>query len=103
MSKLRIEPAADGGYLLAGEMTYASVPDIERRHDAAWGGQSRVILDLAGVTRADSAGLALLVNWVRAARATGRTIHFRRVPQALLALARVSDLDEVLALEPPGG
>lgn len=103
MNALRIEPAGGGRYVVEGEMTYASVPEIERRYAAFWQSEREVIVDLAGVSRADSAGLALLVSWVRAAGESGRSIHFHGVPQALLALARVCDLDEVLALQPAAG
>jgi len=51
------------------------------------------------VVRADSAGLALLVEWMRAARRAGRPLRYRAIPPQMLAIARVSSLDQVLPLE----
>ncbi len=55
-------------------------------------------IDLKGVTRADSAGLALLVEWLRAAERAGKSISFVNVPVQLSSIARISGLDEILSL-----
>jgi len=54
-------------------------------------------VDLSGVTGADSAGLAVLVDWLAAARLAGRHLRLRAVPAGLLALARISELEPLLA------
>jgi phospholipid transport system transporter-binding protein len=61
-------------------------------------GKSRLRVDLAGVTRADSAGLALLVEWLRESEIAGNSIEFVNVPAQLLSIARVCGLDDILAL-----
>jgi phospholipid transport system transporter-binding protein len=53
-------------------------------------------IDLSGVTEADSAGLAVLVEWLATSRVRGSTIHYESLPAQLLAIARISDLDELL-------
>jgi phospholipid transport system transporter-binding protein len=53
-------------------------------------------IDLGAVDRADSAGLALLVDWVAAARASGRELHFEGLSPALRALARLSDVEDLV-------
>ena len=55
-------------------------------------------VDLRDVTRADSAGLALLVEWLRESEHTGNEIVFTNVPDQLLSIARVCGLDEILSL-----
>ena len=56
-------------------------------------------IDLSHVERSDSAGLALLVECLRHARQSGKTIRFFNIPAQMLAIARVSGLDEVLPLQ----
>jgi ABC-type transporter Mla MlaB component len=46
---------------------------------------------------APSAGLALLVDWLANARAHHKTLHYAQPPPALLALARLSDVERLLA------
>jgi phospholipid transport system transporter-binding protein len=53
-------------------------------------------VDLAGVEAADSAGLAVLIEWAAWARRNGRSLRFTRVPDALRTIARISEIDELL-------
>ncbi len=61
-------------------------------------GAAELELDLAAVEHTDSAGLALLVEWLRAARHNDRRIRFRGMPAQMRAMAEVSGLDRILPL-----
>lgn len=54
------------------------------------------IIDLAQVEASDSAGLALLLEWLSIARAAGRTLRYENIPRPLLQLARLSDVEQLL-------
>lgn len=53
-------------------------------------------VDCADVSESDSAGLAVLVNWLALAKRLGRSLHFQNLPAEIHALARISDIDEIL-------
>jgi phospholipid transport system transporter-binding protein len=53
-------------------------------------------IDLSAVTKVDSAAVALLLEWQRAATAIGRKLSFVSVPPALCSLATLYGMDEVL-------
>jgi len=53
-------------------------------------------VDLAGVTEADSAALALLIDLLRAAQAAGGTLEIRNLPTGLTALAALYDIGDLL-------
>jgi phospholipid transport system transporter-binding protein len=53
-------------------------------------------LDLAGVTLSDSAGLALLIEWLSVAKAAGRTLRYENIPSQLRQLSVLSDVDELI-------
>lgn len=53
-------------------------------------------IDLSRVTEADSAGLAVLVEWLATARVRGATIRYQCIPAQILAVARISDLEDLL-------
>ena len=55
-----------------------------------------IVVDLSAISRVDSAGLALLIDWLAWARAVGRELRFVAPPAALLALARLSDVEALL-------
>lgn len=99
MGEVRPDPAQSGHYLVSGELGFSTVPALlERGRSMFAAGASALRLDLGGVSRADSAGLALLIEWFRAARAAGQDIVFINVPPQMFAMARVSGLDGVLPL-----
>ncbi|MDZ7808811.1 MAG: ABC transporter substrate-binding protein [Arhodomonas sp.] len=66
---------------------------------AALPGSGDAVVDLSAVERADSAGLALVLEWVRAARAARTAGPFPGNARQLLAIARVSGVDAILPLE----
>ncbi len=100
MTEARLEVVSPGHYRLTGELDFDSVPALAARSGELFRAPGDVRVSLAGVARADSAGLALLVDWLREARRRGRHIGFSQVPEQLLALARVSGVDELLPLDP---
>ena len=53
-------------------------------------------IDLARVIEADSAGLAVLVEWLARARKLGTVLHYANIPAQILAIAKISELDELL-------
>ncbi|MEW6354266.1 MAG: STAS domain-containing protein [Pseudomonadota bacterium] len=100
LNNLRIETRGAGRYVLHGALTFDTVPrlygesDSLLNHDAA-----TLTLDLQGVQRTDSAGLALLMEWLRRARSRNKDIHFENIPPQMLAMARLSGLDSILPLD----
>ncbi len=88
----------DGRVSVSGSLDFDSVPDLV---ETPWGegAPARIEVELGAVRRADSAGLALLLEWARAARRQGRQIHFRHTPEQLKSLARVTGVDAILELD----
>ena len=87
-----------GSWLLQGELGFQSVSAVLRDAGSRMQGEARLEVDLKGVTRADSAGLALLVEWLRESENAGNEIVFINVPDQLLSIARVCGLNEILSL-----
>ena len=98
MSVAALVDSGAGSWLLQGELDFESVPDLLRHAGARMLGKERLEVDLKAVTRADSAGLALLVEWLRESETAGNDIVFINVPPQLLSIARVCGLDEILSL-----
>jgi phospholipid transport system transporter-binding protein len=98
MAEARLVVNDGGRWLLEGELGFATVPAILAHPGADIAAAPSLEVDLKGVTRADSAGLALLVAWLRESEQAGQQITFVNVPSQLLSIARVCGLDEMLAL-----
>jgi phospholipid transport system transporter-binding protein len=65
---------------------------------AAARGQERLVIDLSAVERANSAGLALLLEWLEMARARGLSLSYAHLPESLDRLAAVSNLGDLWPL-----
>lgn len=98
-----IEYAGDGLYRIFGALVFTSVPELLRASRGLYGRNAPRTLDLAGVSRADSAGLALLIEWSRVGPRGDARPRFVGVPAQLMKMARVSGLERVLELSPDDG
>ena len=85
-------------HAISGELSFRNVvAALEAARAAMAGSQGPFELDLGGVTRADSAALALLLELAREARAAGRELRCTRVPEQLSRLAGFFGVTGVLA------
>ena len=64
----------------------------------AAGPHREVWVDCAGITRSSSVGLSLLLCLLRDARATGKTLEIRNLPEDMRQIAAVYGLLELLPL-----
>ncbi len=96
MGDLRFVSEVAGRVSLKGEMTYATVTAALRESERHFGSEGALRVDLKGVKRADSAGLSLLIEWIRRLEAEERDIWFSNLPHQLERLARVSGVFEIL-------
>lgn len=94
---------SDGSVSLSGPLTFGSVTglfrDLER--NLAEPGKVRTI-DLSAVSGADSAGLALLLEWQARQRRRGSELVMRGAPDSLLHLAELCESVELLKLSGRG-
>lgn len=80
-----------------------AVPDVlldQERPDQERPDQERnagLMLDLSGMTRLDSAGLALLVAWIGRCRAAGGTLRIVAVPSFMAPLVELYGLQDVFS------
>lgn len=92
----RLEALGDGRFKVYGALHAGTATDLLKRSEAAFKGASALEIDLANVPEGDSAGLALLIEWLRLAKVRQQTIHFKNVPPQIAALARISEVENLL-------
>ncbi len=82
--------------VLEGELSFKTVTQfLDRSNELLDGG----VLDLSRVSRADSAGLALLLELTRRQRARGSNLKLVRADPKIVRLAEFFGLDGVLQFE----
>lgn len=93
----RLTPSSDTRLLAAGPLTFATARRASARGEAVIKAVAAAQeIDCSAVTPADSAGLAVLIDWLGVAKRTGRRLRYTQLPEGLTALASISDLAELL-------
>ena len=96
MSKFELQDIGEGRFALTGEITFETAERVLLASEEPFEQHTRIEVDLAGVTRADSAGLALLLEWITWANHTVREIRFLSMPERILAIARTTEVEQLL-------
>ncbi|MGQ9831177.1 MAG: STAS domain-containing protein [Thermochromatium sp.] len=90
-----------GRWRLGGVLDFDSVPRLAVEGEAllraaAARGQRSLVIDLAAVERANSAGLVLLLEWLEMAHQYRLSLCYTGLPESLQRLAAVSNLNDLL-------
>ena len=97
MSEYTLEDRGEGRFALSGEMSFDTAERILKESGEPFEEHTQLEIDLSGVTLSDSAGLALLLEWVTWANHTVREIRFTGMPERVLAIAKTTEVEGLLA------
>jgi phospholipid transport system transporter-binding protein len=101
MAAGKAELAIDGATLsVSGVLDFDSVVPLQAQGQQ-WiesTAPAQFTLELAAVQYSSSAGLALLLDWMRVAASSGKQLRISGMPADMSALAHVSGLEEILVL-----
>jgi len=92
------EDIGAGGFRVEGRLDFTTVVEALETSRHLFAELHAIQLDLSGVKGIDSAGLALLIEWISRARRGKCHLTFRNLPAQALAIARISDVDKMLPL-----
>jgi phospholipid transport system transporter-binding protein len=97
--RVGISETESGRIVVTGELTFASARDARQLGILILESSraARIVIDCGSVTRADSAGLAVLLDWLAWGRRKARPVNLQNLPASLLAIARISEVDGLLS------
>jgi phospholipid transport system transporter-binding protein len=85
-----------GRFEILGELSFQTAATALEKSKAVFSKHSIIEIDLAGVTRADSAGLALMLEWVNRARNNAHDLRFTNIPAQIISIAEISEVEDML-------
>lgn len=91
-----LEDRGDGKFAVKGELSFKTANDVLRTSESRFSQHAELEVDLSGVDRADSAGLALLLEWQAQARQRSASIRFVEIPDNLLAIAKTTEVEDLI-------
>jgi len=96
VARFAIEAAGPGRLAASGELTFETAAQALQQGTQRMKGGNAWVLDLARVESGDSAGVAVLLDWLASAQARGASLRYESIPAQMLAIARISDLEDLL-------
>ena len=96
--RVGISEPTSGRILISGELTFATARDARQLGILVLESSraEHIVIDCSEVSRADSAGLAVLLDWLAWGRRKPRAIALEDLPPSLLAIAKISEVDGLL-------
>jgi len=93
-----ITAGADGRAHVRGSLTFATARQarVEGLEKFQRCGARACEVDCSGIGKSDSAGLSVLLDWLALAKRDGRSLRYVKLPEGLIALAKISDVEELL-------
>lgn len=97
-ASFEIVVTAPGRLAARGALTFANARSAraEGLHALRSSSARDLEVDCGEISRSDSAGLAVLLDWMASMKRDGRPLCFSRLPPGLLAVARISGVEEML-------
>lgn len=96
MDDFLLKDLGEGRFELAGAMSFETADRILRASERLFRSHRNLSIDFGGVDDADSAGLAILLEWKSKARRNGTDIQYTRLPDSILAIARTAEVQHLL-------
>lgn len=100
MNSLSIVNEGAGRFIVDGDLTFLTIDKKTANGFAFLASAKQITMDLGGVGNADSAGLALMLEWIKQARQKKVQLHFKNIPEQLLNLAKLSGLGNLSHFAP---
>ncbi len=98
MSTFEFKRQNDQNFFIEGHLTITSLNKKKIASINLLNINNNITIDLAKVSSSDSAGLAVLIEWIKQSKHANFKLLFKNTPHQLLTLAKLSgvDLDEYL-------
>ncbi len=96
MPSTRIERDGAFSFHVEGEMTFATAKTLLQQSAEFFAKPQSLEVDLSRVTAADSAGLALLLEWKSMAIRLGGQIEVKAIPDAMMSIAHLCRIESLL-------
>lgn len=93
---VEVTEAGPGRLAVRGPLTFATARRARELGVARLGRGGSWRVDCSGITAADSAGLAVLVDWLAVVSRGGGVLAYDGLPEGLLGIARITEVEGLL-------
>jgi len=94
VSRLNIIKQGPRHFVIDGDLTFATIDKQTLKSFSFLKAATEITVDLSRVSNTDSAGLALMIEWIKYSRHNRTQLNFKNIPEQLLNLAKLSGFDQ---------
>lgn len=87
----------DGVFYLTGDVRFSNAMSLYSASLSQLNTCQELKFDFSKLTSSDSAGIALLMEWVKFAKKSGKAIRFHHLPHHLQSIIHAARLDQFFA------
>lgn len=92
----KIEQEGEDHFSVSGDMTFNTTHQLLLQSKNLFKKAKELHLNLTGVNRADSAGLALLLEWISQIEQQGGKVWVEGLPESLQTIAKLCQIETTL-------
>jgi phospholipid transport system transporter-binding protein len=93
MMALSLTVKSDEWVILSGDLIFATINKKTAQLIDFKKINHELVIDLAGIKNSDSAGLALLIEWLKISQKSQTQLRFKNIPTQLITLAKLSGFE----------
>lgn len=100
MPQATITSSAPDQFAVSGNLSFDTVGELLGQGRALFTNAPHINIDLTAVSHVDSAGLALLLEWLRYGKQHNKVVRYMNIPAQLKSLAAISEVETMLLTQP---
>ncbi len=81
---------------VSGELDFSNVMSLYRKSLPQLEAREKLVFDFSQVKTSDSAGLALIIEWIKFAAVHNKSIQFNHVSSDMMSIAKAAGLDHFI-------
>lgn len=88
---------ADNRFLISGDLNFSNVMSVYQKSLPQSLTCSEFTFDFSQLTSSDSAGLALIIEWVKLSKRLKKPVHFMNLSEGITSLVKVAGMGELFS------
>ena len=86
----------DNHFVVAGELNFFNVMSVYEKSLPQLKKCSELLFDFSQVQSSDSAGLALIIEWIKYSKKSHKPIQFIHLSNAIVSIAKAAGIDSLI-------
>lgn len=83
--------------MVSGDLTFSTVNQLWKDSLSFLNAHQAIVIDFSEIKNSNSAGLALMIEWIKWAKEKNKVLKFTHIPANILAITKISGLEKIIS------